>query len=81
MSCFAIHFNHFQQIKMDYMFSSDCRGDDFRPEYRRVAMLRSLFSGCAFMALSATLTDDIIRDVSQHLLLDHPETIAVLPDR
>jgi len=38
-----------------------CRGDSFRPEYKRVAGLRSLLQ-CPCLVLSATVTDVIFAD-------------------
>ena len=62
------------------MLFSLCRGLDFRPAYRKVGDLVS-FIKCPTLCLSATLTDDIVRDVSRMMALREPAVIAVKPDR
>ncbi|XP_070542619.1 ATP-dependent DNA helicase RecQ-like [Ptychodera flava] len=57
-------------------------GDDFRPDYRQVSVLRSLIT-CPFMILTATATENMrVKILSNLLLADHDvKTIAIIPDR
>jgi ATP-dependent DNA helicase RecQ len=48
-------------------------GHDFRPEYRQIAQLRSLFPQVPFMALTATATDRVREDIVTHLKLREPK--------
>jgi ATP-dependent DNA helicase RecQ len=47
-------------------------GHDFRPEYRRLAELRRAFPDVPFLALTATATDRVRRDIVASLELRHP---------
>jgi ATP-dependent DNA helicase RecQ len=47
-------------------------GHDFRPEYRQIARLRSLFPGVPMMALTATATGRVRSDVIAQLKLQDP---------
>jgi ATP-dependent DNA helicase RecQ len=47
-------------------------GHDFRPEYRQLAELRTLFPNVPMMALTATATERVRRDIVQHLKLREP---------
>ena len=42
-------------------------GHDFRPEYRQLAGLRERFPDARFMAVTATATERVRRDILQHL--------------
>ncbi len=44
-------------------------GHDFRPEYRQIAELRALFPNVPFMALTATATERVRKDIVTHLKL------------
>ncbi len=44
-------------------------GHDFRPEYRQIASLRTLFPNVPFMALTATATERVRTDIIQQLTL------------
>ena len=48
-------------------------GHDFRPEYRRLASLRSIFPGLPVMALTATATTRVREDIAHQLGLQNPE--------
>jgi ATP-dependent DNA helicase RecQ len=47
-------------------------GHDFRPEYRQLAELRSMFPKVPCMALTATATERVRTDIVQHLKLRSP---------
>ena len=47
-------------------------GHDFRPEYRQLADLRSLFPGAPIMALTATATERVRKDIVTLLNLREP---------
>ena len=42
-------------------------GHDFRPAYRRIGELRSLFPGVPVLALTATATPEVVKDIQQQL--------------
>ena len=42
-------------------------GHDFRPAYRQIAQLRKLFPEVPVLALTATATADVVRDIQQQL--------------
>lgn len=42
-------------------------GHDFRPAYRRISELRALFPSVSVLALTATATADVVRDIQQQL--------------
>ncbi len=47
-------------------------GHDFRPEYRRLSELRRIFPGVPILALTATATDRVRRDIVASLSLREP---------
>lgn len=47
-------------------------GHDFRPEYRQLHRLRESLPGVPVMALTATATEQVSRDIQQHLRLRKP---------
>jgi ATP-dependent DNA helicase RecQ len=47
-------------------------GHDFRPEYRQIAKLRGLLPEIPVMALTATATERVRKDIIQHLHLKDP---------
>ena len=47
-------------------------GHDFRPEYRRLVELRERFPGLPFMALTATATERVRKDIITQLRLKDP---------
>ena len=42
-------------------------GHDFRPAYRRIGELRNLFPGVPILALTATATPEVVKDIQQQL--------------
>ena len=51
-------------------------GHDFRPEYRRLRVLREIFPGVPIGAYTATATVDVRRDIAAQLGLDNPEVLV-----
>ncbi len=51
-------------------------GHDFRPEYRQLAELRSLFPDVPLMALTATATERVRADILKHLKLRTPSVFV-----
>jgi len=51
-------------------------GHDFRPEYRRLRVLREIFPGVPIGAYTATATVDVRRDIAVQLGLDNPEVLV-----
>ncbi|MEC4854121.1 MAG: RecQ family ATP-dependent DNA helicase, partial [Jaaginema sp. PMC 1079.18] len=47
-------------------------GHDFRPEYRKLQLLRYRYPNVSFMALTATATHRVQQDISQQLRLRQP---------
>jgi ATP-dependent DNA helicase RecQ len=47
-------------------------GHDFRPEYRRIASLRGMLPDIPVMALTATATERVRKDIIHHLQLKDP---------
>jgi len=50
-------------------------GHDFRPEYRQLGALRERFPGIPIMALTATATGRVRRDIVEHLHLNDPAIV------
>lgn len=48
-------------------------GHDFRPAYREISLLRELKPEVPFIALTATATPKVIKDIEEQLHLDHPQ--------
>jgi ATP-dependent DNA helicase RecQ len=51
-------------------------GHDFRPEYRELGMLKSVFSGIAVHAFTATATEQVRLDIADQLRLENPEILV-----
>jgi ATP-dependent DNA helicase RecQ len=51
-------------------------GHDFRPEYRQLGFLRQQFAQVPLMALTATATDRVRRDIMEQLQLHEPEVFV-----
>ncbi len=56
-------------------------GHDFRPEYRQLAQLRTMFPGAAVHAYTATATENVRRDIAEQLGLKNPEILVGNFDR
>ena len=51
-------------------------GHDFRPEYRRLRVLKEKFPGVGVHAFTATATERVRRDIADQLGLDEPEFLV-----
>jgi ATP-dependent DNA helicase RecQ len=60
------------QIAIDEAHCISEWGHDFRPEYRQLAELRTHFPGVPIMALTATATERVRRDILEQLKLRKP---------
>ncbi len=60
------------QIAIDEAHCISEWGHDFRPEYRELAKLRALFPQVPIMALTATATERVRKDILQQLQLRDP---------
>jgi ATP-dependent DNA helicase RecQ len=56
-------------------------GHDFRPEYRQLARLRSVFPGISLHAYTATATARVRRDIAAQLALENPVELVGSFDR
>jgi ATP-dependent DNA helicase RecQ len=56
-------------------------GHNFRPEYRQLASIRKAFPAIPFIALTATATPDVRRDIAQQLGLLNPAEFVGSFDR
>ncbi|MDR9400426.1 MAG: RecQ family ATP-dependent DNA helicase [Psychroflexus sp.] len=51
-------------------------GNDFRPSFRKLYQIRDLFPHTPIMALTASATTDVKKDIQQQLRLEHPLVIV-----
>jgi ATP-dependent DNA helicase RecQ len=56
-------------------------GHDFRPEYRRLGLLKEVFPKVAIGAYTATATEQVRRDIAEQLHLDNPAMLVGSFDR
>jgi ATP-dependent DNA helicase RecQ len=56
-------------------------GHDFRPEYRRLSVLRQALPGVPIGAYTATATEHVRRDIAEQMQLDRPEIFVGKFDR
>jgi ATP-dependent DNA helicase RecQ len=56
-------------------------GHDFRPEYRKLSILRDALPGIPIGAYTATPTEHVRRDIAEQLRLDRPEVLVGKFDR
>ena len=56
-------------------------GHDFRPEYRKLGLLKKLFPGVTIAAYTATATEQVRKDIAEQLGLDKPKMLIGSFDR
>ncbi len=56
-------------------------GHDFRPEYRRLGILKEAFPNCSIHAFTATATEKVRTDIAEQLNLENPDMIIGSFDR
>jgi ATP-dependent DNA helicase RecQ len=56
-------------------------GHDFRPEYRKLRMLKEVFGDVTIGAYTATATEQVRHDIVEQLHLDNPEMLIGSFDR
>jgi len=56
-------------------------GHSFRPEYRKLSLLKESFPKTPIMALTATATDDVQTDIAAQLAIKNPFTVRASFDR
>ena len=62
-----------RRIAVDEAHCISSWGHDFRPAYLKISDLRSVFPKCPIIALTATATPQVIRDIETHLKLKQPQ--------
>ena len=55
-------------------------GHDFRPDYKKLSVLRTKFPGVPFMALTATATPRVQKDVLHQLKMTKPKWFVLFID-
>jgi len=56
-------------------------GHDFRPEYRKLSLLKTIFPTVPIIALTATAIQEVQKDIVQHLKLSNPKIYKSSLDR
>jgi len=56
-------------------------GHDFRPDYKKLSVLRTKFPGVPFMALTATATPRVQKDVLYQLKMTKPKWFVLCTDK
>jgi ATP-dependent DNA helicase RecQ len=51
-------------------------GYDFRPEYLQIAEIKTILKGIPILALTATATPEVIKDIQQQLNFPHPNVFV-----
>jgi len=68
----SLHTRHrLARIVIDEAHCISQWGHDFRTDYKKLTVLKGMFPGCPIMALTATATDKVTRDVLSTLHIPH----------
>jgi len=78
---FLQHKIHISLIAIDEAHCISQWGHDFRPDYGKLSILKSLFPDIAIVALTATATKQVQDDIVQKLQLAEPATFCGSFDR
>ncbi len=75
-----------QTLKMDLIAVDEAHcisewGHDFRPDYRNLKFIKKQFSGVPIIALTATATPEVQKDIIKQLSLDRPKIAVSSFDR
>ena len=75
-----------QTMKMDLIAVDEAHcisewGHDFRPDYRNLKFIKKQFSGVPIIALTATATPEVQKDIIKQLSLDRPKIAVSSFDR
>ncbi|MCK4454226.1 ATP-dependent DNA helicase RecQ [Candidatus Parcubacteria bacterium] len=75
-----------QTLKMDLIAVDEAHcisewGHDFRPDYRNLKFIKKQFSGVPIIALTATATPEVQKDIIKQLSLDKPKIAVSSFDR
>jgi ATP-dependent DNA helicase RecQ len=85
--CAQVHFLnmlescHVRLIAIDEAHCISGWGHNFRPEYRQLSQLRKIFPGVPIIALTATATPEVRKDIIQQLGLSHTREFVGSFDR
>lgn len=70
-----------QKFAIDEAHCASVWGHDFRPDYKKLSILRQEYPGCPIVALTATSTTVVTTDLSKILKLENPEYVRTSLDR
>jgi ATP-dependent DNA helicase RecQ len=66
---------HINLIAIDEAHCISEWGHNFRPSYRHISQIRKIFPEVPFLALTATATNDVIKDIQRNLLFKEENLI------
>lgn len=63
------------------VFSPFCRGENFRPVFKKLGELTCIFDNAAHLTLTATATQNSLKELEKTLNYRNPNIIIANPDR